>query len=143
MYHELRKQGTRSTFPKFESYRSVTTTNNNRHSGARVTREARDKRARNPYPPQGLWIPGLRSDRLSPAGTHPGMTNVGSNPIGSFSWNRSSRPRLDRPRSATRGGCRSFHASPNRVKRKINTLDQTDGFPPFAGSALRPATVTR
>jgi hypothetical protein len=28
-------------FPKFESYRSVTTTNNNRHSGARVTREAR------------------------------------------------------------------------------------------------------
>ena len=37
-----------STFPKFESYRSVTTTNNNRHSGARVTREARDKRARNP-----------------------------------------------------------------------------------------------
>src|SRR5450432_1417521 len=41
-------------------------------------------------PPQGLWIPGLRSDRLSPAGTHPGMTIVGSNPIGSFSWNRSS-----------------------------------------------------
>jgi hypothetical protein len=37
-----------STFPKFESYRSVTTTNNNRHSGARVTREARDKRTRNP-----------------------------------------------------------------------------------------------
>jgi AraC-like DNA-binding protein len=39
---------TSSTFPKFESYRSATTTNNNRHSGARVTREARDKRARNP-----------------------------------------------------------------------------------------------
>ncbi len=39
---------TSSTFPKFESYRSVATTNNNRHSGARVTREARDKRARNP-----------------------------------------------------------------------------------------------
>src|SRR5229473_6761019 len=42
-----------STFPKFESYRSVTTTNNNRHSGARVTREARDKRARNPYHRRG------------------------------------------------------------------------------------------
>src|SRR5260370_16204922 len=39
---------TSSTFPKFESYQSVTTTNNNRHSGARVTREARHKRARNP-----------------------------------------------------------------------------------------------
>jgi hypothetical protein len=23
----------------------------------------------------------------------------------------------------------TLHASPNRVKRKINTLDQTDGFP--------------